>query len=364
MTLLATVVADLPASGDDTRRGPPRLACSPTACARWMPRSSKSPCCTCPAKSARAGSASARRRCVACAGEAARAARACRSSKSIALLDELAAIRGSGSSARRAAALRALFGRATREEQEFLLRLLGGRAAPGCARRRDDRRDRGRDRRAAGGSAARRHVRKQSRRHRARRASKPAPPGLQRFQLQVMSPVAPMLAQTANDVDEALETLSGDVAFEWKMDGARIQVHKQGDAGAHLHARTQRRDGGDSGDRRRGARAARRRSWCSMARRLRSRRRAGRMPSRPRCDASAASWTWRGCSRSCRCARSTSIACGATTAAWPSDPARERFAALSRSCARGAIDPATGHALPKTRRPLSMTRRWRRDMKA
>ena len=54
-------------------------------------------------------------------------------------------------------------------------------------------------------------------------------PGLQRFQLQVMSPIAPMLAQTANDVDEALETLSGEVAFEWKMDGARIQVHKQGD---------------------------------------------------------------------------------------------------------------------------------------
>ena len=53
--------------------------------------------------------------------------------------------------------------------------------------------------------------------------------GLQRFELQVMSPIAPMLAQTANDVDEALETLPGDIVFEWKMDGARIQVHKQGD---------------------------------------------------------------------------------------------------------------------------------------
>ena len=38
-----------------------------------------------------------------------------------------------------------------------------------------------------------------------------------------------MLAQTAKDVDEALEMLDGDVAFEWKMDGARIQVHKQGE---------------------------------------------------------------------------------------------------------------------------------------
>ena len=63
----------------------------------------------------------------------------------------------------------------------------------------------------------------------ARVALEAGAPGLQRFQLQVMSPIAPMLAQTANDVDEALETLAGDVAFEWKMDGARIQVHKQGD---------------------------------------------------------------------------------------------------------------------------------------
>jgi DNA ligase-1 len=44
-----------------------------------------------------------------------------------------------------------------------------------------------------------------------------------------MSPVAPMLAQTADDVDEALAALEGDVAFEWKMDGARIQVHKRDD---------------------------------------------------------------------------------------------------------------------------------------
>jgi DNA ligase-1 len=53
--------------------------------------------------------------------------------------------------------------------------------------------------------------------------------GLSAFQLQVMVPVDPMLAQTAKDTDEALETLQGEVAFEWKMDGARIQVHKQGD---------------------------------------------------------------------------------------------------------------------------------------
>jgi DNA ligase-1 len=38
-----------------------------------------------------------------------------------------------------------------------------------------------------------------------------------------------MLAQTAADVGEALrEFAGGEVAFEWKLDGARIQVHKRG----------------------------------------------------------------------------------------------------------------------------------------
>src|SRR5687768_17788620 len=47
---------------------------------------------------------------------------------------------------------------------------------------------------------------------------------LANFQLELLSPVAPMLAQTAADVGEALEQLGDDAVFEWKMDGARIQV--------------------------------------------------------------------------------------------------------------------------------------------
>src|SRR6266581_2933606 len=46
--------------------------------------------------------------------------------------------------------------------------------------------------------------------------------------LRVLSPVAPMLASAAADVEEALERL-GEAAFEYKLDGARIQVHKAGD---------------------------------------------------------------------------------------------------------------------------------------
>ncbi len=52
--------------------------------------------------------------------------------------------------------------------------------------------------------------------------------GLARFSLRVLSPIAPMLASTAASVEGALERL-GEAAFEYKLDGARIQVHKAGD---------------------------------------------------------------------------------------------------------------------------------------
>ncbi|HJW66039.1 MAG TPA: ATP-dependent DNA ligase, partial [Candidatus Bathyarchaeia archaeon] len=45
----------------------------------------------------------------------------------------------------------------------------------------------------------------------------------------VFRPVKPMLAQVADNVDEALKTHSGETAFEYKYDGARIQIHKLND---------------------------------------------------------------------------------------------------------------------------------------
>ena len=52
-------------------------------------------------------------------------------------------------------------------------------------------------------------------------------PGLKRFSLELLKPVQPMLAQPADDVADALNQLHG-AAFEYKMDGARIQLHKVG----------------------------------------------------------------------------------------------------------------------------------------
>jgi DNA ligase-1 len=143
-------------------------------------------------------------------------------------IETLATIRGNGSGARRAAALDALFGQATRDEQRFLLQLLIGELRQGAL---------------AGimldaiaavtgvhAAEVRRAAMYESRLGVIARAAREAGAGgLQRFQLRVMSPIAPMLAQTAEDVGEALAVLAADVVFEWKMDGARIQVHKQGD---------------------------------------------------------------------------------------------------------------------------------------
>ena len=53
---------------------------------------------------------------------------------------------------------------------------------------------------------------------------------LDQFTLQVGQPVGPMLAQTATGVGEALERLGGTAVFEAKLDGARVQIHRAGDA--------------------------------------------------------------------------------------------------------------------------------------
>ena len=52
--------------------------------------------------------------------------------------------------------------------------------------------------------------------------------GLEDVGLEVLRPVQPMLAGTAADVAAAL-TETGPASVEWKLDGARIQVHRDGD---------------------------------------------------------------------------------------------------------------------------------------
>jgi DNA ligase-1 len=53
--------------------------------------------------------------------------------------------------------------------------------------------------------------------------------GLARFGLTVFRPVLPMLAQTADTAAEALASFAGPAAIELKLDGFRVQIHKDGD---------------------------------------------------------------------------------------------------------------------------------------
>jgi len=62
----------------------------------------------------------------------------------------------------------------------------------------------------------------------ARAALEEGQAGLARFSLRLLEPVSPMLANSAGDVADALARL-GEAAFEFKLDGARIQVHKRGE---------------------------------------------------------------------------------------------------------------------------------------
>ncbi|MEM3464270.1 MAG: ATP-dependent DNA ligase [Candidatus Bathyarchaeia archaeon] len=52
---------------------------------------------------------------------------------------------------------------------------------------------------------------------------------LSKIGFQIFRPVKLMLAQMANDVAEAIKEHGGKTAFEYKLDGARVQIHKCGD---------------------------------------------------------------------------------------------------------------------------------------
>ncbi len=142
------------------------------------------------------------------------------------MFDRIAAVSGPGSSAERARLLRDLFARATSDEQDFLGRLILGELRQGAleglvveAVARAVGASSHEVRRAVMVSGDMGTV--------ARLALAEGAPALARFRIQLFSPVLPMLAHTAGDVGDALTRL-GTGAFEYKLDGARVQIHKAG----------------------------------------------------------------------------------------------------------------------------------------
>ena len=141
-------------------------------------------------------------------------------------MTRLTETKGKGSAGFKADLLRELFSRATAEEQDFLVRLLTGELRQGAlegimveAVAKAAGLPASEVRRAAMHAGDLGAV--------AAAALTEGAAGVARFAVQLFQGIKPMLAQTATDVADALSRVDG-AAFEFKLDGARVQVHKAG----------------------------------------------------------------------------------------------------------------------------------------
>ena len=144
-----------------------------------------------------------------------------------AALERIAGLSGPGSQEARRAALADLFGRATADEQAFLRALIGGELRQGAlAGVMADA-----VARATGIPRAvvdRATMLRGDPRAVAEVALREGAAGLEAFRLEVGRPLAPMLASPAASLEEAMDKV-GEGAVDWKLDGARVQVHRDGD---------------------------------------------------------------------------------------------------------------------------------------
>jgi ATP-dependent DNA ligase I len=149
-----------------------------------------------------------------------------------ATLDRLAALHGPGSQGARADLLRDVLSRATPPEQDLLRRVLVGELRHGAleglatdAVAKAEGVPLATVRRAAMLAGDLPRV--------AAVARTDGEAGLEAIGLTLLRPIQPMLAQTASDVADALALATGGrggpCSVEWKLDGARIQVHRHGD---------------------------------------------------------------------------------------------------------------------------------------
>jgi DNA ligase-1 len=143
-----------------------------------------------------------------------------------AAFERLAGTSGAGSQAQRAQELAALFGAATAEEQDFLRRLVLGDLRQGALQSIVT------DAVAKATGIPQRDVRRAlmllgDAGELTRIALEQGADGLAAVHLQVGRPVHPMLAGTAPDLAAALDRILP-AALEWKLDGARVQIHRSG----------------------------------------------------------------------------------------------------------------------------------------
>jgi DNA ligase-1 len=142
--------------------------------------------------------------------------------------ETIKSVRGKSSNAERARLVRELFAKATSAEQRFLSSLIVGEVRQGALE--------GvlLEAIAKAASVASATVRRAAMMAGdigvvARAALVEGEAGLAQYGLQLFRPVQPMLADSAPTVAEAMAESGGEAAIEWKLDGARIQVHRRDD---------------------------------------------------------------------------------------------------------------------------------------
>src|SRR5690348_12730860 len=140
---------------------------------------------------------------------------------------EILSTAGAGSQRQRLELLRAMMARATEAEQHFLLRLLVGELRQGALEAVMV------DALAKASGAAGEKVRRAVMLAGdivpvAKALLESGEAALAQYDVQLFRPLQPMLAGSAEDVGEALAEI-GEAALEYKMDGARVQVHRSGD---------------------------------------------------------------------------------------------------------------------------------------
>lgn len=143
------------------------------------------------------------------------------------VFDELIETSGPGATSRRKALVAGLLERATADEQRFLYGLITGEIRQGALEGIMV------EAVAAAAGVAVGSVRRATMLtgrvwEAAGLAMRGGQEALSAVGLTLFRPVKPMLAQTAEDLTEAVGRV-GDAAVEWKLDGIRIQVHRQGE---------------------------------------------------------------------------------------------------------------------------------------
>jgi DNA ligase-1 len=143
-------------------------------------------------------------------------------------LSSLAGMSGPGSALRRDTAVGALLSAATADEQQFLVRLLTGELRQGALE--GVVLDAVAVAAEVPGPAVRRAFMLSGRLpETAAAALAGGVEALAAVRLEVGRPVRPMLASPGSSLDAALADLGGEVTVEFKLDGARIQVHRDGE---------------------------------------------------------------------------------------------------------------------------------------